>query len=116
MRLSFFVLMFFLISSCGQEIERSEKESVQKEPVNVSNSLEYTVIAVEYPETGWGYQILQDGKLAIDQKHIPVIQGYRGFSSKENAEKAANFIVGKMQRGIFPPTMTEEELDSLGVL
>ncbi|MFN5911173.1 MAG: DUF4907 domain-containing protein [Bacteroidota bacterium] len=80
------------------------------------SSPEFTVIAVEYPESGWGYQILQDGKLAIDQKHIPVIQGYRGFSTKENAEKTANYIVDKLERGIFPPTLTIEELDSLEVL
>jgi hypothetical protein len=77
---------------------------------------EFTVITVEYPNFGWGYQILQDGKLAIDQKHIPVIQGYKSFSSKEKAEKTGNFIVQKMKNGIFPPTLTEQELDSLEVL
>jgi hypothetical protein len=54
--------------------------------------------------------------LAIDQKHIPVIQGYKSFSSKEKAEKTGNFIVQKMKNGIFPPTLTEQELDSLEVL
>jgi hypothetical protein len=95
-----------------KEVETNEVTSTKKK----DNSPEYTVITVELPESGWGYQILQDGKLAIDQKHIPAIQGYKSFSSKEKAEITANFIVGKMKRGIFPPTLSEEELDSLGVL
>jgi hypothetical protein len=114
---SFLVILFF--TSCSGPGPETNKEK-QKEEVTGSKSLstapEYTVIAVEYPETGWGYQILEDGKLAIDQKHIPVIQGYRGFESKSKAEKTGKFIVSKMEKGIFPPTLTQAELDSLGVL
>ena len=64
----------------------------------------------------WGYQLLKDGKLMIDQKNIPAIQGNRGFSTKEKAEVMGSFILQKVKNGGFPPTVSIEEMDSLGVL
>lgn len=118
MRYSIFTLFLFLsIIGCGESEEKDQSTTETEVSDNVkNNSPEYTIIAVEQPESGWGYQILQDGRLAIDQKHIPAIQGYKTFSSKEKAEITANFIVGKMKKGIFPPTISAEELDSLKVL
>lgn len=115
-----FIAILIISVSCGEK-SPSENEDNQHidssaQPLSNAKGPEFTVIIVEYPNVGWGYQILQDGKLAIDQKHIPVIQGYRSFSSKEKAEKTGNFIVQKMKKGIFPPTLTEQELDSLEVL
>lgn len=116
-----FIAILIISVSCGEK-SPSEHEEVNQhidssaQPISKAKGPEFTVITVEYPNVGWGYQILQDGKLAIDQKHIPVIQGYRSFSSKEKAEKTGNFIVQKMKKGIFPPTLTEQELDSLEVL
>lgn len=111
---SFFIVVAFI--GCDEsKVKTDDTKSTDSETVKDSTP-EYTVIAVEQPESGWGYQILQDGKLAIDQKHIPAIQGLKTFSSKEKAEKTANFIVEKMKRGVFPPTVSETELDSLEVL
>jgi len=115
----FLFLTLFLLYSCGQESNESSdiiEDDTVAQSGNKQTAPEFTVVTVEYPGVGWGYQILQDGKLAIDQKHIPVIQGYKGFSSKEKAEKTGGFIVEKMKKGVFPPTLTETELDSLGVL
>lgn len=116
-----FISFLLIFSSCGEGSTRTSSEDNEQietstSPISKAKGPEFTVIAVEYPNVGWGYQILQDGKLAIDQKHIPVIQGYKSFSSKEKAEKTGNFIVQKMKNGIFPPTLTEDELDSLEVL
>lgn len=77
---------------------------------------EYTVLTVENSTSDWGYQLLKDGQLMIDQKHIPAIQGNRGFATKELAEKTANYILEKIKKGEFPPTVSVEELDSLDVL
>ena len=116
-----FLTILILCVSCGEKSTSSSDEDNQQietlsQVATKAEGPEFTVITIEYPNIGWGYQILQDGKLAIDQKHIPVIQGYKGFSSKEKAEKTGNFIVEKMKNGIFPPTLTEKELDSLAVL
>lgn len=105
-----------LIGCSSNELTYEENEKIDATEKTVDASPVYTIITVEYPETGWGYQILEDGKLAIDQKHIPAIQGYKGFDSKEKAEKTAEFVVDKMKKGIFPPTLSEAELQNLGVL
>jgi hypothetical protein len=76
----------------------------------------YTMEVTENAEFGWGYQLFKDGKLMIDQKHIPAIQGEQGFSSKENAEITGNYILQKIKNGEFPPTVSLQELDSLEVL
>ena len=116
-----FIAILIISVSCGEKSPSENREVNQQidssvESLSKVKDPEFTLITVEYPTIGWGYKILKDGKLAIDQKHIPVIQGYRSFSSKEKAEKTGNFIVQKMKNGIFPPTLTEQELDSLEVL
>ena len=65
---------------------------------------------------GWGYEVLIKNKPYIRQETIPAISGNRGFSSKEKAEKAAQFVIYKIEKNIMPPTVTVAELDSLGVL
>jgi hypothetical protein len=81
------------------------------------NNPAYTFEAFENKTAGgWGYRIMADGVLYIEQPHIPAIQGNKGFSSRADAEKTAEFAISKMELGFVPPTLTVEELDSLGVL
>jgi len=68
------------------------------------------------PEFGWGYQIFNNGNLFINQPHIPSIQGNNGFKDKGKAIKTAEYIIFKLEHNLFPPTISPEELDSLGVL
>ena len=65
---------------------------------------------------GFGYDIFADGKPYIHQPHIPAIAGNRGFATEEAARKAGEFILTKIRKNIMPPSVTKEELDSLGVL
>ena len=112
------ILSILVLFSCGN--------SESKESFNPTNDREvysgkvqepaYTMEVAENVEFGWGYQLFKDGKLMIDQKHIPAIQGEKGFSSKENAEITGNYILSKIKNGDFPPTVSVQELDSLGVL
>ena len=57
-----------------------------------------------------------DGKIYIHQPNIPAIMGNNGFSSEEQARAAGEFIVSKIMKNILPPSVTAEELDSLGLL
>lgn len=118
MRVYCVLFLPFILFGCHNEDKTAliGGENRTSEQVMTRTTSEYYVLTVENPGIGWGYQIFKDGKLAIDQKHIPVIQGYKGFSTKENAEKVGNYIIDKMTKGIFPPTLTKEELDSLKVL
>ena len=85
------------------EAGKREKDSSVCEVRTVENSL------------GWGYEVWQNGAMVIKQEHIPAVQGIHAFSSQEQAQKAAEIIKAKIEQGIFPPTMSMAELQSIGV-
>ena len=84
------------------------------QPQNISDN--FTVKTIFSPDIGWGYQILNNDKLYINQPHIPAVAGIKGFSDESKAKITADFMIYKLNNGIFPPTISVEELDSLGVL
>ena len=65
---------------------------------------------------GWGYQIFEDSTMQINQMHIPSVPGINGFETKEKAGIAASYILGQIEKGIFPPTVSPAILDSIGAL
>ncbi|PCH93366.1 MAG: hypothetical protein COB85_07285 [Bacteroidetes bacterium] len=66
-------------------------------------------------DTGWGYNIFLDGQQYIHQDIIPSVPEHYGFKSEEDAAKTAQFVANKIRRNIIPPSVTPQELDSLGV-
>jgi hypothetical protein len=76
--------------------------------------IEYFVINV--PQNQFGYYIMIDGKMYIEQKSIPAVQGNNGFATKEDAEKIAKLAIEKIKQGEMPPTISVEELKELGVI
>lgn len=111
-----FIFVAFLIFSCENQKDTISEETEVTTESTKSVEPEYSVVTTQDSEYGWGYQLFKDGKLIIDQKHVPAIQGKKGFSSKEDADLTANYILEKIKKGAFPPTVSVEELDSLGVL
>ncbi|MCF8330678.1 MAG: DUF4907 domain-containing protein [Crocinitomicaceae bacterium] len=128
MRFAYIGFLFFLLISCENSTdqvkstivnetdpetppsatteEKIEVENVRKSPYEVKtiqNSL------------GWGYEVWKDGALVINQTHIPAIQGLRAFTSQEQAQKAVDIIKTKLDKGVFPPTISIDELRSIGV-
>ncbi len=67
-------------------------------------------------DTGWGYSIYKNDKLFIYQDLIPSISGRFTFSTAEQAQITADYIVKIMSTKSGLPSVTFEELDSLGVL
>jgi len=77
-----------------------------------SDSLTYIIIA---SNTQYGYDIFQSGKLLIHQPHIPGLSGQHGFETKTDAEKVALLVISKLKKGIFPPSVTEEEMKNISI-
>ena len=76
--------------------------------------IEYFIINV--PENQFGYYIMIDGKMYIEQKNIPAVQGNNGFATKEDAEKIAKLAIVKIRQGEMPPTISVDELMEQGVI
>jgi hypothetical protein len=113
----FYAIIFWCFISCNNSLKPvKEVLSDTKATTAATNSNEFSFLTIENTDGTWGYQLLKDGKLMIDQKNIPAIQGNRGFSTKEKAEIMGKFILVKVKNGGFPPTTSIEEMDSLGVL
>lgn len=103
--------VFFLFACQSEESLPSKKEETNKEQASEDYSYKITYT----DEVGWGYQIFQGSKMIVDQKHIPAIQGLLGFKSKNEAESVAQHVLNKLNKGLFPPTVSKEELDSIGI-
>ena len=107
-------LVFLFSCSSNEEVKDGADKSQPQKHENDSKTASYKIIFTE--EIGWGYQIFQGATMVVNQIHIPAIQGMKGFKTKEKATIAADYILQKINQGIFPPTITSHELDSLGVL
>lgn len=97
-------ILFFVICACKDKVATQEKELVSG---GVSASVFMNA------DSTFGYEIYQDSARMIRQTNIPAIPGNKGFEDKEQAERIANFVVYKLSNGIFPPTLTTSEIDSL---
>ncbi len=73
----------------------------------------FQVALIPASDSTYGYDILMDGRILIHQPHIPALPGNRGFASEEDARRVAEFVVRRMRKNVFPPSVTRDEVDSL---
>ncbi|MCF0060457.1 DUF4907 domain-containing protein [Dyadobacter chenwenxiniae] len=66
-------------------------------------------------DRGWGYRIRQDTTTVIEQRSVLHIAGNQGFQTKQQALVTAQLVKHKLDHGIFPPVLSRQELDSLGI-
>jgi hypothetical protein len=115
----YLIFAFFLtLISCGEKKITSKVESIEsvtKVKTTDVETVNYSVKTIHSENEGWGYQILKNNKAIINQPYIPAIQGNRVFSTEDKAKKTGEFVLKKIQNGEFPPIVTVEELDSLGI-
>lgn len=115
-------------ASCADEMKEKELAQVQSDSLQDKTAATpemnapegYITVSVyenpkDEPAGGFGYDLMSDGKSMIHQPHIPAIPGLKGFASKEDAEKAGNLMKMKIEKGIMPPTVSVEELDSMKI-
>lgn len=65
---------------------------------------------------GWGYRILNGDSLLIHQPFIPVVPGVKRFKTERDAALTGELTLSKIKHGLFPPSVTLKELDSLGII
>ena len=122
MKIIVLIILVLVFVSCKDAVPKkspgNEDLTLTDKPVEdeirEKNTSVYEVRTVENA-SGWGYEVWKDGAMVIKQEHIPAVQGIRAFSSQEQAQKAAEIFKAKLEQGIFPPTMSMAELQSIGV-
>lgn len=76
-----------------------------------SSSYSYSVL--ELGKNQFGYEINKDNQTLITQNFIPGKAGNMPFSKASDAEKVASLMLMKLENGVFPPTISVSEIDSL---
>ncbi len=111
--IKYFLLFFLPMVFACQNSTSGEKEKDVYEQHSKQSQYSYEIFKAG---NGYGYDILMNGNKVIHQPNIPAIEGNRGFSTEEDAKTVAEFAITKIERGIMPPTISLNELDSLRVL
>jgi uncharacterized protein YcfL len=120
-------LFVLLISACNsnhnnkKEIKDSTSTKKETQNPNANAKIDIKVFSNDTVKgsiklTGFGYNIYMYDAQYIHQPNVPAINGERGFKTKEQAQKAGEFVAYKIKKNIMPPAVTAHELDSLGLL
>ncbi|WMJ71847.1 DUF4907 domain-containing protein [Cytophagaceae bacterium ABcell3] len=114
----YFILLIFGLLACGEQQEKEVAAVGQQRTAVEQNTVCADSIRTEVfeTETGWGYSIFINENKYVHQPHIPAVAGVKGFNSAEAAGKTADLVKSKICQNILPPSVSIEELDSLGVL
>ncbi|MDF2934431.1 MAG: hypothetical protein K0R36_3762 [Chryseobacterium sp.] len=71
-------------------------------------------IKITKQNSGYGYQILKNQKILINQPYIPAIQGDKTFKTETDARKTADLVVSKIDK-YYLPKISTHELDSMKI-
>jgi hypothetical protein len=94
--------------------EPAGKEITQQK--NPYANAEITVQTIPSANNTFGYDILFYKRPLVHQPTIPGLPGNEGFTTKERAQTVAEFVVKKIRNNEMPPTVTIEDLNTMGVL
>ena len=89
----------------------SEPDTVAK-PLSKLPDKDFTFKVLKN-ENGYGYDIYSAGKMVIHQPIIPGAPGNNGFKTESEAFKVATLVVFKLSNNIMPPSVTQQEIDSV---
>lgn len=113
----------FFLSCSNQPSEKNPEENgadtptvAMKQDNRPQNDSVKIVVKAFMENKQWGYDIILNDKLYIHQPNIPSVSGNDGFKTKEDAIKTGEFVAYEIRNHILPPTVTPEQLDSLGVI
>jgi len=117
-----YILALLALTSCveshapKEDIPATPKNSVtvEKRDTEVVSG-ELSLKVTESDNAGYGFEILQGANTLIIQPHIPAIQGIKGFETDQQASIVGNYMIYKINNGIMPPSISIQDLDSLGI-
>ena len=127
----FYILGLFCLTlsfaSCTDQQKTENKDSVPEQVTQHDSAKTNSVPAIQVEartfeasdstgkKTGWGYDLYVDGKRTIHQPIIPAVPGNSAFRSETDAKKTGDYAAQKFMRTGQFPSITIQELDSLGI-
>ena len=110
------VALFLLLIFAGLPGIATSADETVKQKDNPYANAEITIKIIPSANNTFGYEILLYGKPLVHQPSIPGLPGNDGFTTKEKAQKVAELVLKKIRNNEMPPSVTIDELNSLGVL
>jgi hypothetical protein len=117
----FLAVLFMLFIFSGLPVtsisanEHGGKKEVKQQKNPYANA-QITIKIIPSVKNTFGYDILLYGRPLVHQPNIPGLPGNDGFTTKERAQKVAEFVVKKIRNNEMPPTVTIEDLNKMAVL
>jgi hypothetical protein len=71
-------------------------------------------IKITKQDAGYGYQIIKQKRILIDQPYIPAINKQLPFKNSMEAHKTADLVVSKIGK-LSLPRVSVQELDSMNI-
>lgn len=113
------IFFFAILASCQagpqNEVAVKKKPAPPEEAKKKPSSKSTFEISTMQSANGWSYQIRQNGKLLVDQPTIPGRSGTAGFQRQEDAQKVAELVKSKLVAKVFPPSISEADLQNLNI-
>ena len=122
MKLSPFLLIIAFLAffpSCGNESSNTSTGSPPLEtPTTIDSSqvatpLNLRIQTFQNEDQSWGYDVYLNEKRYIHQPHQPAVGGKEGFKTEAHAQQVAAIVEEKIRKGIMPPSVTPEEVQSV---
>ena len=99
------------------QIKKTDTATVSTENPSSNNKYSAQLFLIDSlnKNLGYGYAILVNNTVFINQPCIPSIPGNKAFKNEEDAQKTASLMIYKLEHQIMPPSVSKKELDSLGI-
>jgi hypothetical protein len=110
-------MLFILTGLPGTSLSADKPSSPEaKQQENPYAKAEIAIQILPSVNNTFGYDILLYKRPLVHQPNAPGLPGNEGFATKERAQTVAEFVVKKIRNNEMPPTVTIEDLNTMGVL
>jgi hypothetical protein len=120
LELTSIVCFTFFVAAChtGTSISKKDISAAQEanQRDNLYTNAEIATRIIPSVNNTFGYNILLYGRPFVHQPNIPGLPGNEGFITRERAQAVADLVVKKIRNNEMPPTVTMEDLNTMGVL
>lgn len=113
------IVMISIFASCNgstgksNDSQKTSLDSMSAKDNHPPSGKVYTAQIFKNTDGTYGYTILENNSAIIQQAVIPALSGNSGFPDSLKANNTARLVMDKLNRNIFPPSVTAEEIKTI---